>query len=94
MRRHLDVASLPQPAEKALGLRADQRVALGMSDDGMKYRPSCSSCKAWSRDGGIEKSANSTKQIVFLVQGEALGIAADFLQIFKAEVEVAAGCQN
>ena len=59
------------------------------------FKPaSCNSCKDWSSEDGMEKSANSTSRVVLLVQGKALGFEADFLQILEVQMKIAAGGYN
>ena len=93
LRRHLNVAALAQPVEKALGLRANQRIAFRMRDDRAKAG------ELQFVQGLIERRRNRIvgkfhEQIVFLVERKAGGVVPDVLKIFEAEVEIAAGREN
>ena len=83
LRRHLRVAALPQPAIEALGLRANQRIALGMRDD----RPKPGELQFVQRL--VERRRNRIvrefdEQVVLLVQREARRRPAGCLAGFQS----------
>jgi len=89
----LRVAALAEPAEEAVGLRADERIALGMGDHGGETGELelVQGLVERGRDGEIGKF---DEEVIFLVEGVAGGVVADVLKILKAEVEIATGCED
>jgi hypothetical protein len=89
----LRVTALLQPAEEALGLCADQRIALGMSDYWLKSGK-LKLVKGLVEGGRNREVGKFDEQVVFLIQGVAGGVVANVLEVFKAEMEVAAGGES
>jgi hypothetical protein len=85
----LCVAALSQPAEQALGLRADQGIAFRMRNHRLEAGELefVESLVEGGRDGEVGKF---DQQIVFLVERVAAGVVADVLQVLKAEMEITA----
>ncbi len=89
LRSHLHVATLREPFEEAIGLRANQRVPFRMRND--RTNPaSCRLCNAWSMKAESRKIGKLDEQIILLIQRIAVRIEANIFKIFVAEMEIAA----
>lgn len=86
----LRVTALAQPAEEAVGLGPNQRIPFGMGDDGMQAEELefVQGLVHGGRDGVVGKF---DEEIIFLVERVEGRMLADMLEIFEAQVEIAAG---
>lgn len=93
MRGDLRVAALAQPAKEAVGLRADEGIAFGMSDD-RGEAGELEFVEGLVERGGDGEVGKLDEEVVFLVEGEAGRVVADLLKIFEAEMEIASRSEN
>src|SRR6202046_1208876 len=89
----LRVAALAEPARKTVGLGANERIALGMRDDGLDAGELelVERLVARSRDGEI---GELDEEIIFFVERVAPGIGADVEEIVVAHVKIAAEAER
>ena len=88
--RYLNIAALVQPATELFRTPLDQRIALGMSDDGRNSRK-MQLVQRLLDIGGNRKVIQFHKQVILLIYSVLGGVGPKVLQVFITQMKIASG---